>query len=169
MLNRVILMGRLCADPELRQTQSGIANCKFRIAVNRPKKQDGTQEADFISCTAWRSTAEFVCRYFSKGSMIVIEGQLRNNDYTDGNGVKHYSMEVLADNVTFGESKNAGAAQQQNQQGGYQPNPYQAPPQGYQNQPPQPPPNQGYQAPAPNQGYQQGPPPNQYGYDRPVY
>ena len=125
MLNRVILMGRLCADPEFRQTQSNIPVCRFRIAVNRQKDKNGNQEADFINCTAWRSTAEFVSRYFSKGSMIIIEGQLRNNDYTDNNGVKHYSMEVLAESVEFGESKNAqngGAAQQ-----GQAPQQYQQP------------------------------------------
>ena len=142
MLNRVILMGRLCADPESRQTQSNVPVCRFRIAVNRPKSKDGNQEADFINCTAWRGTAEFVSRYFSKGSMIVIEGQLRNNDYTDNNGVKHYSMDVLAESVEFGESKNAqsgGAAQQ-----GQAPPQYQQPQYGA-----APPPqyNQQYQAP----------------------
>lgn len=111
MLNRIILMGRLCADPEFRQTQSNIPVCRFRIAVNRQKDKNGNQEADFINCTAWRSTAEFVARYFGKGSMIIIEGQLRNNDYTDNNGVKHYSMDVLAESVEFGESKNAQNAQ----------------------------------------------------------
>ena len=125
MLNRIIIMGRLCADPDFRQTQSNVPVCRFRIAVNRPKSKDGNQEADFINCTAWRSTAEFVSRYFSKGSMIIIEGQLRNNDYTDNNGVKHYSMDVLAESVEFGESKNAqngGVAQQ-----GQAPQQYQQP------------------------------------------
>lgn len=102
MLNRVILIGRLCAEPELKQTQSGIPVCRFRIAVNRPyKKDDGKQEADFIGCTAWRGTAEFVSRYFQKGSMILVEGQLRNNDYTDNNNIKHYSFDVLAERVDF--------------------------------------------------------------------
>ena len=163
MLNRVILMGRLTHEPEFKQTPAGTPVCKFRIAVNRPKKQDGTQETDFIGCTAWRSTAEFVARYFSKGSMIVVEGQLRNNDYTDNNGVKHYGMDVSVDNVTFGESKNAGAAQAPPQ--GYS----QAPPQGYGQAPPQ-----GYGQ-APPQGYGQAPPPQGYnqappqGYERPIY
>lgn len=105
MLNRVIIMGRLCADPEFKQTTSGIPVCRFRVAVNRPKKQDGSQEADFIGCTAWRSSAEFITRYFGKGQMILVEGSLRNNDYTDQNGVKHYSMDVLVNQAQFCGSK----------------------------------------------------------------
>ena len=116
-MNKVILIGRLCADPEFRQTTSGIAVCRIRIAVNRPKQKDKEQQADFINCTAWRSTAEFIARYFSKGSKIVVEGQLRNNDYTDQNNVKHFSMDVLVDGVEFGESKGTG--------GGSQPQTYQ--------------------------------------------
>lgn len=107
MLNRVILMGRLTADPELRQTQSGISFVKFNIAVDRKFKNDnGEHQTDFISVTAWRKTAEFVSRYFSKGQMIVIEGSLRNNNYEDQNGVKHYSMDVLADSVSFAGGRN---------------------------------------------------------------
>lgn len=158
MLNKVILMGRLCEDPEFRQTQSQIPVCRFRIAVNRPKSKDGQDKADFINCVAWRSSAEFISRYFSKGSMIIIEGQMRNNDYTDGNGVKHYSYEVLCDNVSFGESKKAqdGAAapqQQGYQQQQYPPQQYGAAPQQYQQAPPpqQYPPQQGYQQPYNNQ------------------
>lgn len=109
MLNKVILMGRLCADPELKQTQSGVAVCRIRIAVNRPYKKDVEQQADFVNITCWRQTAEFVAKFFSKGKMIIVEGSLRNNDYTDNNGVKHYSMEVLANNVEFGESKGSGS------------------------------------------------------------
>lgn len=106
MLNKVILMGRLCADPDFRQTQSGVAVCRIRVAVDRrfSNKQTGEREADFISVTCWRQQAEFVSRYFHKGSMIIVEGSLRNSDYTDQNGVKHYSMDVQADNVSFGES-----------------------------------------------------------------
>lgn len=122
MINKVILMGRLTADPELKQTQSGIAFCKFTVAINRPKQKDKEQEADFISVTAWRNTAEFVAKYFAKGKMIIVEGSLRNNNYTDNNGVKHYSMDVLADSVNFGESKNAGSNQPQTApQNTYQP------------------------------------------------
>lgn len=115
-MNKIMLMGRLCADPEFRQTQSGTATCKFRIAVNRPfaNKQTGEREADFISCTAWKNTAEFVSRYFRKGNMIAVEGSLRNNDWTDQNNVKHYSMDVLVERVHFcGSAENAqnGAGQ----------------------------------------------------------
>lgn len=109
MLNKVILMGRLTADPELRQTTSGISSCRFSVAIDRgyKSKDTGERQTDFINVIAWRQTAEFVHRYFSKGRMIIVEGSLRNNNYTDQNGVKHYSMDVQADNVTFGESKAA--------------------------------------------------------------
>lgn len=111
MINKVILMGRLTADPELRQTTSGISSCRFSVAVDRgyKSKDTGERQTDFIRVTAWRQTAEFICRYFSKGRMIIVEGSLRNNDYTDANGVKHYTMDVQADNVTFGESKSAAS------------------------------------------------------------
>lgn len=112
MLNKVILMGRLTADPELRQTTSGISSCRFSVAVNRnyTSKDTGERQTDFINVVAWRNTAEFVSRYFSKGKMIIVEGSLRNNNYTDQNGVKHYSMDVQADNVSFGESKSASTS-----------------------------------------------------------
>lgn len=108
-MNKVILMGRLTADPELRQTQSGIASCRFTIAVNRrfTDKNTGERQADFISCTAWRQTAEFVSRYFKKGSMICVEGSLRTGSYTDRNhsDVTHYTTDVFVDNVEFTGSK----------------------------------------------------------------
>ncbi len=109
MINKVILMGRLCADPDFRQTQSGTPVCRVRVAINRrfANKQTGEKQADFIPVVIWGQQAEFVNRYFHKGSMIIVEGSIRNNDYTDQNGVKHYSMEVHADNVSFGESKRA--------------------------------------------------------------
>jgi single-strand DNA-binding protein len=123
MLNKVILMGRLTRDPEFRQTPSGVPVCRFSVAVNRSfvNKQTGERETDFIDVEAWRNTAEFVSRYFNKGSMIIVEGSLRNNNYTDNNGVKHYSMRVMADNVSFGESKSAsqGGGNYGGQQGGY--------------------------------------------------
>lgn len=109
MLNKVILMGRLVADPELRQTTSAISVCRFRVAVDRPYVKDRERQADFIGVTCWRQTAEFVSRYFSKGKMIIVEGSLRNNDYTDKDGVKHYTLEVQADNVSFGEAKGGGS------------------------------------------------------------
>lgn len=112
-MNKVILIGRLCADPEFRQTTSGIAVCRIRLAVDRPKQKDQEQQADFVNCTAWRNTAEFISRYFTKGKKIIVEGSLRNNDYTDNNGVKHYSMEVQIQNVEFGESKGSDGGYQQ--------------------------------------------------------
>lgn len=160
MINRVILVGRLTADPERKTTTSNIPCCHIRLAIDRKtKKEDGTRDTDFINCTGWRQTAEFICRYFSKGNMIIIEGQLRNNDYTDNNGVKHYSMDVLVDSASFAEPKNAGADQSQQQPYGQPQQPYgqYAPPYGAAQQ--QAPPPQSYQAPPP-QHY--GQPPQQY-------
>ena len=120
-MNNVILMGRLTADPELRQTQSGIASCRFTIAVDRKyaDKNTGERQADFITCVAWRQTAEFVSRYFSKGSMIAVSGSLRTGKYQDKNhsDVTHYTTDVYVDNVEFtGEKKQQGAGTTQNQQ-----------------------------------------------------
>ena len=103
-MNKVILIGRLSADPELRQTQSGISSCRFTVAVNRNFKNDkGEYEADFLTCVAWRQTAEFVSRYFNKGKMIALEGSLRSGKYTDKNheDVTHYTTDVYVDNVEF--------------------------------------------------------------------
>ncbi len=112
-MNKVILTGRLTADPELRQTVGGISSCRFTVAVNRKyaDKTTGERQADFISCTAWRQTAEFISRYFSKGKMIVIEGTLRNNNYQDRKyaDVMHYTMDVVVENVEFaGDKSGAG-------------------------------------------------------------
>ena len=105
-------MGRMCSDPELRQTQSGISCCRFTVAVNRKvKNENGEYDADFISCVAWRQTAEFVSRYFSKGSMIAVSGSLRTGKYQDKNhsDVTHYTTDVYVDNVEFtGEKKQQG-------------------------------------------------------------
>ena len=113
MLNKIILVGRMVRDPELTQTSNDISVCKFTVAVNRPYQKDKEKQADFINVTAWRGTAEFVSKYFNKGSIIIVEGKLQNNDYTDKEGVKHYSMQVMADGVNFGGSKseNSGASQ----------------------------------------------------------
>lgn len=104
-MNKVVLIGRLTADPELRQTQSGIASCRFTVACNRKYKNESTGEydADFITCVAWRQTAEFVSRYFSKGKMIALEGTLRSGSYQDRNhsDVTHYTTDVYVDNVEF--------------------------------------------------------------------
>ena len=107
MLNRIILMGRLTRDPELRHTQTGTAVASFSLAVDRDfkDKQTGEKATDFIDIVAWRSTAEFVSRYFTKGRMAVVEGRLQLRDWTDQNGNKRRSAEVVADNVYFGDSK----------------------------------------------------------------
>ena len=115
MINKAILMGRLVADPELKQTTSNISVCKFTIAINRPfvPKDGGEKQSDFINIVVWRNTAEFVSKYFTKGKMIIVEGALRNNNYTDSNGVKHYTIEVHADNVSFGGDKKDDASTEQ--------------------------------------------------------
>ena len=107
MLNRIILMGRLTRDPELRHTQTGTPVASFSLAVDRDfkDKETGEKKADFINVVAWRSTAEFVSRYFTKGRMAVVEGRLQIRDYTDRNGNKRTAAEVVADNVYFGDSK----------------------------------------------------------------
>lgn len=107
MLNRIILMGRLTRDPELRRTQNGTAVTSFSIAVDRDfkNKDTGEKSTDFIDIVAWRQTAEFVCDYFSKGRMAVVEGRLQIRDWTDKDGNKRRSAEVLADNIYFGDSK----------------------------------------------------------------
>ena len=98
-------MGRLTADPELRQSVNGISSCNFNVAVDRGfKGQNGERQTDFIGCTAWRQTAEFICRYFSKGKMIGIDGTIRTRNYDDKRypDVKHYVTEVLVDHAYFG-------------------------------------------------------------------
>ena len=106
MLNKIILMGRLTRDPELRRTQSGTAVTSFSIACDRDfKSQSGEKETDFIDVVAWRNTAEFVTKYFTKGRMAIVEGRLQIRDWTDKDGGKRRSAEVVADNVYFGDSK----------------------------------------------------------------
>ena len=109
MLNKIILMGRLTRDPELRRTQSGTAVTSFSIACDRDfKSQSGEKETDFIDVVAWRSTAEFVSKYFAKGRMAVVEGRLQIRDWTDREGGKRRNAEVVADNVYFGDSRRDG-------------------------------------------------------------
>ena len=106
MLNKIVLMGRLCKSPELRRTQSGTAVTSFTLAVDRDfKGQNGEKETDFIDIVAWRGTAEFVCNYFSKGRMAVVEGRLQIRDWTDKDGGKRRSAEIVADHVYFADSK----------------------------------------------------------------
>lgn len=117
-LNRVILYGRLVRDPEFRQTQSGVSVARFTVACDRAfaDKQTGKREADFIEVQAWRNTADFVSRYFHKGDAITVEGNLRNNNYDDKNGVKHYTYVVMADQVGFGgRSENQSSQPEQRQ------------------------------------------------------
>ena len=109
MLNRIILMGRLTHEPELRHTNSNIPVCSFSIACDRDFKNDkGEKETDFIDVVAWRSTGEFVSKYFTKGRMAIIEGRLQMREYTDKEGNKRRTTEVVADNVYFGDSKPNG-------------------------------------------------------------
>ena len=106
MLNRIILMGRLTRDPELRKTGNGTAVTSFTLAVDRDyKPQDGERETDFIDVLAWRGTAEFISKYFTKGRMAVVEGRLQVRDWKDKDGAKRRSTEVIADSVYFGDSK----------------------------------------------------------------
>ena len=131
--NKVILVGRLTADPELKQTQSGISVCRFNIAVNRrfarANGQDGQngqqQTADFITIVAWRQQAEFVARYFKKGRPILVCGQLQSRSWTDQAGTRHFATEVVADEVSFVESKGDAPAGGNNTQ--YTPDAYGTP------------------------------------------
>lgn len=107
MVNKVFIMGRLGADPELRRTQSGTAVANFRLAVDRDFKDKDTGErtTDWINVVAWRATAEFVGRYFAKGRMAVVDGRLQTRDWTDKDGNKRTAVEVVAESVYFGDSK----------------------------------------------------------------
>lgn len=105
MLNSINTMGRLCADPELRQTQSGIPVCSFRIAVERDYMTDGERETDFFDVVAWRGTAEFISGYFAKGRMIALDGRLQTRAWTDREGHNRVSVEIVAENAYFGDSK----------------------------------------------------------------
>ena len=126
MLNKVFIMGRLTRDPELRRTQTGTAVASFSLAVDRDFKDKSTGErtTDFIDVVAWRQTGEFVSRYFTKGRMAVVEGRLQIRDWTDKDGNKRRTAEVVADQVYFGDSKREGdggsySAGYSNNQGGY--------------------------------------------------
>lgn len=105
-LNKVVLAGRLTADVELKNTQGGIAVCSFNLAINRRFQREGEQNADFITCQAWRSTAEFISKYFRKGSSICVTGSIQTRSWTDGNGQKRYATEVVVDEAMFVDSKN---------------------------------------------------------------
>lgn len=148
MLNIAIIMGRLTRDPELRRTNSGKPVASFAVAVDRDYAPEGQEkETDFIECVAWNGTAEFIQKYFSKGSMIVVKGRLQIRGWTDKDGNKRKTAEIVADQVYFGESKKQqeGSNTTQNQNGfqgqGYQPQQSYQQPQGSGFQPPW----QGYQ------------------------
>ena len=123
MLNHITIMGRLTRDPELRRTGSGIAVASFTVAVDRDfgGRDGGEKETDFIDCVAWRQTGEFVSKYFTKGSMIVVSGRLQIRSWTDKEGNKRRTAEVVADNCYFGESR------RQSEGGSYGGNTYSAP------------------------------------------
>lgn len=113
MLNTITIMGRMTRDPELRRTESGIAVASFTLACERDyAPQGGEKETDFINVVCWRSTAEFVDKYFSKGRMAVVSGRLQIRDWTDKEGNKRRSAEILADRVYFGDAKRDGDAQE---------------------------------------------------------
>lgn len=127
-LNKVIMGGRLTADPELKQTPSGVSVCTFSIAVNRRfTSKDSTQQtqADFFNVTAWRATAEFVSKYFRKGSSICVIGSLQNRTWNDQQGVKHYATDIIADEVSFVDSRSDSSAGTSN--ASYTPDAYSSP------------------------------------------
>ena len=108
--NKVILMGRLVAAPELKRTSSGLAVTSFILAVDRKYNKEGEKKTDFITIVAWRQTAEFICKYFLKGSAIIICGEIQTRSWTDDAGKKHYATEVMAHEVSFAESKKSSEA-----------------------------------------------------------
>ena len=109
-LNKVIIGGRLTADPELKQTSSGITVCTFSVAVNRRTSAEGAQQADFINVVAWRNQAEFVSRFFRKGSSICVIGSIQTRSWTDQNNQKRYATDVVADEINFVDSKGESPA-----------------------------------------------------------
>ena len=112
--NRVILVGNLVADPELKTTPNGISVTRFSIAVNRRARSGEQAQTDFFNVVAWRQTAEFISRFFTKGRPILVSGTLQNNNWTDNNNVKHYTVEIVADEVTFVDRKGDGVPGQSN-------------------------------------------------------
>ena len=109
MLNKVILMGRLTRDPELRSTPQGVSTCSFSLAVERNFKNGEERKTDFINCVAWRQTAEFISKYFSKGSLMALEGSIQIRSWDDNEGKKRYATDVVVSQVYFAESKKDAA------------------------------------------------------------
>ena len=121
MLNHIVIMGRMARDPELRRTGSGVAVASFTLAVERDiKGQDGSRETDWIDCVAWRQTGEFVSKYLHKGSMAVVSGRLEIREWTDKQGNKRRSAEIVAANVYFGDSKRSSEEAAPGTGNGYQ-------------------------------------------------
>jgi len=150
MINRVVLVGRLTKDPELRYTPNGIASTRFTVAVNRTfSNQQGEKEADFISCVAWRKQAENLANFMKKGSLIGVEGRIQTGSYEGQDGKRVYTTDVVADSVQFLEPRSGGGAPASNQYGG----------QSYANSQPQ----QQYSGGQPQQQYSNGQPQQQYG------
>ena len=122
-MNTICLMGRLTSDPELKTTASGKSVCSFTVAVNRRANKDGEVVADFFNCTAWDSRAEFICKHFHKASSISIVGSLQNRSWTDQNGQKRYATDIVADEVSFVDSRSESSSS-----GQYVPDSYNAEP-----------------------------------------
>lgn len=114
MLNCAIIMGRLTADPELRKTQSNVSVTSFTVAVDRKYNKDEEKIADFINVVAWRGSADFVCKYFKKGQMIAVQGEIQTRNYDDKDGIKRLVTEIIADNISFCGSKSNGTTQTEN-------------------------------------------------------
>ena len=126
--NKVILGGRITADVELKQTPSGVSVAQFSIAVNRKYSKDGQQQSDFFNVTAWRGTAEFISKYFSKGSSICIVGSIENRSWTDQNGQKRYATDIVADEALFVDSKNDAQQTEASRPTNYIPDAYKSSP-----------------------------------------
>lgn len=150
-MNKVILMGRLARDPEMRQTPTGVPVARLTIAVNRRFARDGQQTADFIGCVAWRQTAEFICKYFRKGSMIAVVGNIQTRSWDGQDGKKQYATDVVIDEAYFtGSRAETGTGGAQTSYGGY-PQSFGAPQGGYAQ-------GGGYQQPYPQDNYSQSAP-----------
>lgn len=120
MLNVAVILGRITADPELRTTQSGISVCSFTVAVDRDfTDESGNRQADFINCVAWRQTAEFIAKYFSKGKMIGVKGAIQTRNYEDKQGNKRTAVEIKADSISFAGDKDKGQQSSQSPTGSY--------------------------------------------------
>lgn len=126
-INKVILGGRLTNDVELKQTPSGVSVAQFSLAVNRSYSKDGQQQTDFINCTAWRQTAEFISKYFHKGSSLCIVGNIQVRSWNDQNGQKRYATDVIVDEALFVDSKNESQSAGTAKPGNYIPDAYTAP------------------------------------------